>query len=254
MYDSHIHLDQYSDEEIETIVQQVDGVVAVATDLKSSQRLLHIRERFSTVHIAAGFHPEQPLLSDDEWHVFKQWIINHRQQLTAIGEIGLPHYLNREGKIQDMASYELVLERFIKLAAELELPVVLHAVYDDALTVLTLLEQYRVKRTHFHWFKASDEVLQHVIDGDYMMSVTPDVIWNAKTRQVITQVPLEQLMIETDGPWPHEGFTKTEIDRSLSAIIDVIAEIKGMDKTVVINKINSNTTTFYSLKEVHNEG
>lgn len=249
MFDSHIHLNQYSDKEIEEIVSQVDGIIAVATDLTSSKKLLELQAHYSSVHIAAGFHPEQPLPGEDELNEFRQWIKEHHHELIGIGEVGLPHYLNREGKVKDIMAYILVLDQFIELAAELKLPIILHAVYDDALIVLNLLKKHDIKKAHFHWFKASDDIIRQIVDAGFMVSVTPDVVWNKKTRRVIELIPIHQLMIETDGPWPHVGFTSTEIGRSLSAIIDVIADIKGTEKEIVIQQINSNTITFYSLKE-----
>ncbi|GGB00948.1 putative metal-dependent hydrolase [Macrococcus hajekii] len=247
MYDSHIHLDQYTDAEIANIMPQVEGVIAVATDLNSSKRLLELRKRYPVIQIAAGFHPEQPLLSADELNALKRWIKQHRHDLSAVGEIGLPQYLRREGKVQSEEGYLNVLEELIQLAAEVDLPVALHAVYSDAETALHLLEHYKV-RGHFHWFKAADATLNKVIAAGHYMSVTPDILWNDKTRRVAEQVPISQLMIETDGPWPHTGFGKSEISDMLSVIINEVTVIKKMKRDAVAHTLRMNTRTFYRLE------
>ena len=98
MFDSHIHLDQYSESQIRHIIQnpKLAGVLAVATDLASSQRLLALKQQFPHIHIAAGFHPEQPLPSPTEQRQLFEWIAKNHQDLTACGEVGLPYYLKRE--------------------------------------------------------------------------------------------------------------------------------------------------------------
>jgi len=57
MYDSHIHLDQFDEGEIKTVLSQVEEVIAVATDLNSSKRLLVLKRQYG-ITITAGFHPE----------------------------------------------------------------------------------------------------------------------------------------------------------------------------------------------------
>lgn len=250
MYDSHIHLAQYRDVEIMNILSQVEGVIAVATDSASSQRLLDLKKNYG-IFIAAGFHPEQTLLSDVQLNELVDWIRDNQSALSAIGEIGLPQYLRREGKVEDEQAYIHLLETLIYLASELELPVVLHAVYADAAIALQLLDQYNVQG-HFHWFKASDDLINEVIKKGHFISVTPDILWNPKTRRIAELVPLEQLMIETDGPWPHTGFDKCDIRSQLSAIIDEVAVIKQMTHNKVMEQIRYNTRSFYQL-EAHDE-
>lgn len=96
LFDTHIHLDQFSDQEIKQILQQpnLEGVLAVATDLASCERLLALKERYSNLYIAAGFHPEQALPSESGLEKLFDFIAKNHQKLTACGEVGLPHYLN----------------------------------------------------------------------------------------------------------------------------------------------------------------
>ncbi|TDL99012.1 TatD family deoxyribonuclease [Macrococcus brunensis] len=250
MYDSHIHLDQYHEDEMNIMLSQIEGVIAVATDLDSSKRLLDLKRQYD-INIAAGFHPEQAVLKESELIKLVDWIRQNQTELCAIGEIGLPQYLRREGKVEDEAAYIHILETLIHLASELKLPVVLHAVYADAAIALQLLSKYNV-RGHFHWFKAKDELIHEVIEAGHFISVTPDVLWNAKTRRVVELTPLNQLMIETDGPWPHTGFDKCDIQNQLSAIIGEIAVIKQMTRNEVSIQMGHNTRSFYHL-EAHDE-
>ncbi|MCG7419537.1 TatD family hydrolase [Macrococcus epidermidis] len=247
MYDAHIHLDKYSESKQQHILQNeaINGLIAVAMDYHGSQKLLDLGHH-PKVNIALGFHPEQTL-NHTEIDKILSLIDNYHNQLTAIGEVGLPQYLKREQPKLNVQLYIEVLEQFMIKAKHYRLPIVLHAVYDDALVTLDLLQKHAIEKAHFHWFKASDAVIDRLLATDYMVSVTPDVLWNPKTRKVVTYFPLERLMIETDGPWPHDGFEAHHIHAQLSAIIEEIGHIKSIDTETVNLTIEENTIRFYNL-------
>ncbi|WP_338131236.1 TatD family hydrolase [Cohnella rhizosphaerae] len=77
------------------------------------------------------------------------------------GEVGLPYYTRTEaearGEAFDEAPYLAQLDDFVRLAAELDRPIALHAVYEDADKALAILDRRGVRRAHFHWYKGSPE-------------------------------------------------------------------------------------------------
>ncbi|WP_414049330.1 TatD family hydrolase [Macrococcus animalis] len=247
MYDAHIHLDKYSEADQLHIINNeiMDGYIAIAMDYVGSQKLLQLNQH-DNVHIALGFHPEQVIDSNEISSILSLIDAQHNE-LIAIGEVGLPQYLMREQPNLNVQPYINTLEQFIIKATQYDLPIVLHAVYDDAIATLDLLDKYAIKKAHFHWFKASDDVINRLLKTNYMVSVTPDILWNPKTRKVVSTFPLERLMIETDGPWPHVGFEVHHIHKQLSAIIKEIALIKSLDIETVHQKVTDNTRRFYNL-------
>lgn len=249
MFDTHIHLAQYSEPEIRHIIQnpKLAGVLAVATDLASSQRLLALKQQFPRIHIAAGFHPEQPLPSSTEQRQLFEWIAKNHQELTACGEVGLPYYLKREQPNLDYQPYIELLERFIVLCKRYDLPINLHIVYDDTEIALELLAKYQIQKAHFHWFKASDKWLGELLKTPYFVSVNPDVLTNPKVQRVVECFPLERIMVETDGPWQHQGFAVESIVDQLDATLEYIAKIKQLTKLQVAKQIRENSRRFYRL-------
>lgn len=247
IFDSHIHLDQFSDTEIHTILQSpgLNGVLAVATNLASAERLLKLKRQFPKVHIAAGFHPEQPLPSQTEQNALFDWIAKNHVLLTACGEVGLPHYLKRENPSLDYAPYIDLLERFIVISKRYDLPLNLHIVYDDTQIALDLLTKHSIQKAHFHWFKASDEILEKLLAAPYVVSLTPDILHNPKTQKVAQRFPLERLLIETDAPWQHDGFEPTDIVGQLDLVVERIAKIKGVPAISVIHQLRQNFHSFY---------
>lgn len=215
MIDAHIHLDQYDDELLSTLLpglpeQGIGHLIAVSMNLASCMRTRSIAARHpGLVKPAYGFHPEQPLPSEEEIAALSDWILQHAGDMIAVGEIGLPYYSRAEaaerGEAWDMEPYIKLLDRFLGLAAGTGKPVVLHAVYEDAWTVCDLLEQHNITRAHFHWFKGPEETVARMIQRGYYISFTPDILYEPEIRELARRYPPELVMAETDGPWPFEG-------------------------------------------------
>src|SRR5690606_14529715 len=147
--------DRYLLEKIEKWQQNgIQGVIAVTNDLASSYRTLQLRDRFpSFVHAAIGFHPEQPLPCEQDFQEWTNLLRTEKDKITAIGEIGLPHY-NLDKLTSSLDSYDEFLSRCLEIAKTLNLPVSLHAVHDKAESVFELLTEKQITQAHFHWLKA----------------------------------------------------------------------------------------------------
>jgi TatD DNase family protein len=248
LIDAHIHLDQYKEEEVPRLLEEAQYVIAVSTDLPSSKKTLKLTKSYDKVKAAYGFHPEQSLPSDKDRQALFDWIRLHASEMIAIGEVGLPYYRRQAQKI-DERPYIHLLEQFIKLAKELRKPIVLHAVYEDALIACDLLEQHGVTKAHFHWFKGSEEAIVRMIHNGYYISITPDCVYEAEIQALIKRYPLELMMVETDGPWPFEGpFDKARPSPyMMSKTIEVIATIKGLTTQEAAKIVTRNTKIFYNL-------
>lgn len=247
LFDSHIHLDQFSDSEIATLCanRNLHGFLAVATDLASSQRLLALKQRFTKIYCAAGFHPEQKLATAAEFSALFDWIAKNHTHLTALGEVGLPYYRKQADPSLDYQPYLDLLEQFMLLSKRYDLPLNLHVVYHDSETVLALLRRHRLSRAHFHWFKADETCLAALIHSPYYVSLTPDILSNPKTQKVAEKYPLDRLLIETDAPWRHSGFAPIEVEGQLNAVISQLARLKEITKAEVCQQIEQNVRKFY---------
>ena len=250
LFDSHLHLDQLSDENIQKTLgdSKITGMLAVSTNLKSAKKLLNLKQIYpGKLYIAVGFHPEQPLLNLEEQEELFQWIDEHHSSISAIGEVGLPHYSKRENLNLDYALYIELLERFILIAKKWDLPLNLHIVHNDVDIALELLQKHNIQRAHFHWFKTDEKSFQKFLSTPYFASLTPDILWNPKTQYVAQHLLLNRLMIETDSPWPHEGFESAVISEQLSAVVKKVAELKSLPLDYVQGQMLLNTQQFYRL-------
>ena len=83
----------------------------------------------------------------------------------------------------------------------------------------------------------------------YFISITPDVLYEEEIQQLVLKYPLEQIMIETDGPWPFEGpfLGQMTHPRMTGESIKKIAEIKQISMNEVEQMLYENTKKFYRL-------
>jgi TatD DNase family protein len=207
MIDAHIHLDQYTDVEEKVRRWQekgIEAVVAVSTDLRSSYRTLELKKRFPDfIYAAIGFHPEQPLPSKVDWNEWTSLLKQERHQLAAIGEVGLPYY-SAEAHLC-LQHYSELFEQIVQIAAETDLPLAIHAVYDRAQMALSILQKYKIANAHFHWLKADPTIVEQIVQCGYSISVTPEVCYRERDQQLLSLIPMEQLLLETDAPWQFAG-------------------------------------------------
>lgn len=247
--DSHIHLDRYTREEQEKLIddikrmEEIESLIAVSMNERSCHEILALAKQHEFVYPALGFHPEQPMNEKECKQIYKL-IEKNANQLVAIGEVGLPYYLRQENKEIEMQPYIDTLEKFIILAKQYDLPIILHAVYEDADIVCDLLEQYSVRRAHFHWFKGSQETMERMIQNGYYISITPDVMQKEKIRKIVSFYPFQYMMVETDGPWEFQQGKMTH-PIMIKEVLQEISRMKQLSVKEVAEQIYQNTYQFY---------
>jgi TatD DNase family protein len=234
LIDTHIHLTspRYADlPGLVTRAQQagIAGVVAAAVDEASSYQVLALRETFPSFVLAGlGVHPERQI-GDDETARVIALIHQERSRLVAIAEVGLPWYSIRERADRNelIAAGEPRLRRFLRVARELDLAVVLHAPHNTAERALSLL----------------------TVEQGYYISVTPETCYRQRDQELVTAVPLSNLVIETDGPWPYNGeFEQHPTEPTfLARVVDAVARLKGVTPTEVGHMVTQNTRRLFRL-------
>jgi TatD DNase family protein len=260
LIDAHVHPDLYNLADRELLLGQlgtaVEAIIAVSMHEESCATNLQLARRFPGRYLPAfGYHPEQAVPDQETVERLFVWIYKHRHDAIAIGEVGLPYYNRTEsfarGERFDLTPYIALLEQFIHIAKDLEKPIILHAVYEDADIACDLLERYGVTAAHFHWFKGSEQTIQRMARNGYYVSITPDVLYEEEIRELARSYPMEQLMAETDGPWlfakPFNG--RITLPDMVRDVVVEIAKLKGMTVMEASEQIYENTRRFYRICE-----
>lgn len=258
MIDAHIHLEQYDDTKLASMLYELPGlgiesVIAVSMNLGSCIRTQAIAEEYpGLVRPAYGYHPEQPLPQEAEITALLEWIGQHAGEMAAVGEIGLPYYSRAEalerGEVMEMEPYIRLLDTLLGLAARLDKPVVLHAVHEDALTACDLLEKHGISRAHFHWFKGPEEAIARMIERGYHISFTPDILYEPEIRELALRYPPKLVMAETDGPWPFEGpfAGKPTHPAMIHEVAAAWGGLHGYSAVQAAAMLTANTARFYN--------
>lgn len=250
--DAHIHFDLYKEAEQEEIIQSleehnIEGLITVSEHLESAERNLKLAEKYEKVYPAFGYHPEQSLPEAREVEKLIDFIMNHQEKMIAIGEVGLPYYLRKKQGYIELERYIDLLETFIITAKKTAKPIVLHAVYEDAPIVCGLLEKHSIEKAHFHWFKGDSAVIERIRANGYFISIAPDILYEQEIQEIAKGFPIEQLMVETDGPWPFEGPFENKMThpKMMHYTLETIAKLKGMSRESMYKQIYKNTKEFF---------
>lgn len=238
LIDVHCHLDALAYPDPDVVCQEsreagVSQVVAAGMGEVSNRRILDLQQQFpQQVWAALGLHPERLDASWTELEVVLEQIEQHRDRMVAVGEIGLPHYtlLNQRMTEDQAREHKAFLEVLVKAAARAGLPVVLHAPHAMAAHALEVVKQYEPAGAVFHWHKSSPETTAAICAAGYYISVTPEVCYRERDQELVRAVPLDRLLLESDGPWPYDGeFTGQRTTPALVAhVAAAVARLKGV--------------------------
>ncbi len=249
-------------------------ILIPATDIQSSAAILELVKTDTRIFAAVGFHPtDYPAWNDASLEQLRQIILNSDEfspersgarKMVAIGEIGLDYYW-------DDSHHELqqqILENQLRLAAEFELPVILHmreksdAMHgncaEDLLTLLaawvqTLKDNRNPLASNpgvLHSFSGNLDTAQKLINMNFRLGITgPLTFKNAEARrEVVKSIPLERMLIETDSPFlapvPKRG-TRNE-PAFVGYIVEKIAEILNRNPEEIAAATTSNASKLFS--------
>jgi TatD DNase family protein len=255
--DSHCHLHDAAFADVRETVRlavahDVYGIVAVGCDAASNELTLAAGDALPrAIYPCVGFHPDRPELGDADLDKVEEQVHAHQSRLAAIGEVGLPWY-SLEGAADPatlMTRGRASLDRMLALAARYDLAVVLHAPHGAALGALDALERHGIERAVFHWHKAPAEVTRAIVDAGYFVSVTPEVVYRERDRDLVELVPLESLLVESDAPWQYGGeFTSLPSGPWLAArAAEEVAKIKNRPIDEAMSQLCANTCRLFDL-------
>ncbi|GIO86897.1 TatD-related deoxyribonuclease [Paenibacillus faecis] len=262
MIDAHIHLDLYEEPERTHLLREaqqrgIEGLIGVSMHLDSCRSNLALADQYpGLIHPAFGFHPEQPLPSPEAERKLFQWMEAHASRMVAVGEIGLPYYTRQEMKKRGepteafpLESYFSFLDRMLDLAKRLDKPVVLHAVYEDAELACDLLERHGIAKAHFHWFKGAKPTIRRMAERGYLISFTPDLLYETEIAALARYYPQDLVMAETDGPWPFEGPFAGQPTRPdmIREVAQAWGRLHGLSYGEAADRLTENTRAFYRI-------
>ncbi|MBB6609685.1 TatD family hydrolase [Pontibacter sp. Tf4] len=233
MIDSHCHLDLYPDPI--AVAKRCDqaGVTTLAmTNLPShfGQGIQHL-QGFKNIRIALGMHPLYADRHAEEYSLFDKYL-----DLTSyIGEVGLD--FSRIGlatKKRQIKSFDYILS---KVRGKKKL-LSLHSRGAESDT-LTMLKKHQINLAIFHWYTGSASILKTIAESGYYFSVNPEMIRSNKGQTLIKQIPRNQLLTETDGPYVQYNNRIVE-PADVKVVINFLSKAWGIAANDVQQQIKHN--------------
>ena len=236
LVDSHCHLDHLdvADREggLEAVLADahargITKFLSVAVDLATSASLVDLTALYNNIFSSVGVHPlqkvEQPVPTVDQLLALAE-----APNVVAIGETGLDNFYSAD-------TYQWQRDSFInhlKASQQCNKPIIIHT-REARDETIALLRQYKLQAGGvMHCFTETWEMAAAALELGFYISFSGIVTFNSASdlREVVRQVPLDRLLVETDSPWlapvPHRG--KQNEPQYVLEVAQCVAELKGV--------------------------
>jgi TatD DNase family protein len=254
LIDTHCHL-TFDDlaGDIDGVIERsraagVTGWITVGTDMQESRKAVELAQRYKNMYAAVAVHPHEAKTETAET-LQELRNLAQNEKVVAIGETGLDYHYN-QSLHEDQ---ERVFAEHLRLAAELNLPVIIHCrkAFEETMEILGKYGS-GVKRTVFHCFSGSAEQAKILLKDDFYFSFTGVVTFkNAeKTRKAAEVIPVERLMLETDCPFMSpEPMRKQRVNEPALMVhtAKFLAELKQMELTDLAKAVTTTSKKFFDL-------
>jgi TatD DNase family protein len=255
LIDSHAHIQgkEYAGEAADVIARAraagVEKIIAVggAGDMSSNTEAVALADSFPNIYATVGMHPHDAKdVGPDELRALRE--LTSHPKVIAVGETGLDYYYNHSPhEVQ-----RRVFIQFIRMARETGLAIVVHE-RDAAQEVAELLrsEGGRELAGVIHCFTGNYEAACAYLDLGLYLSFTGIITFkNAEPlRQVVQQVPLERMFVETDSPYltpvPHRG--KRNEPAYVRLVAETVATVKGISLEDVARVTTENVQNLFKI-------
>lgn len=252
IFESHAHYDdeQFEEDRAELLnsMQEkgVGTIMNVGASLDSCTEVVKLAQQYPFVYAAVGVHPDEVgKLNEETFAYVKEQC--QKEKVVAVGEIGLDYYWDQE-------SHEVQkkwFQRQLELAGELDLPVIIHSREAAADTLEIMKAHASGLRGVIHCFSYSKEMAQEYVKMGFYIGVGGVVTFknSKKLKEVVEQLPLETLLLETDSPYlaptPNRG--KRNSSLNIPYIAEEIANIKGISYEEVIAHTEQNGRNLFRI-------
>jgi TatD DNase family protein len=248
LVDSHCHLDRvdltpfdndFSRFMSQTLAGGVERMLCVSIDLESWPAMVSLVEGYPQISLSVGVHPnDRDRREPDVAELVK---LSQHPGVVAIGETGLD-YFRSDGDLDWQRSR---FRTHIQAARACEKPLIIHTRDAREDTIRIMREEGAASAGGvMHCFTESWEMAQQALELDFYISFSGIITFKnaAELRDVVSRVPLERMLIETDSPYlapvPHRG--KSNQPGYVREVAECVAEVKGLSLEAVAEQTRIN--------------
>ncbi len=260
LIDTHAHLEMREfKEDRDDVIRRardagVEYIVTIGTTVESSRDAVLLAEQYDFIYAAVGIHPHE---AKDVLHPAHD-VLRHfakSKKVVAYGEIGLDYYYEKTIRTVQQRKFRDMLRE----ARELGLPVIVHDrdAHEDTYNILSEEWDPSIGGV-MHCFSGDAEFARKMMDLGFYLSIAGPITYpKAETlRDVVRQVPIERILIETDAPYlaPQAFRGQRNEPAYIRHTAETIAEIKGLSFDDVARITSFNAKELFGIGTLPSQG
>tara|TARA_Y100000588_G_C14231256_1_gene915386 strand:- start:1402 stop:2157 length:756 start_codon:yes stop_codon:yes gene_type:complete len=244
---SHIYYDKYNNDLPEVLNnaqnKNVSKIICVGVDIETSKKSIQIAEKYDMVYATAGYHPHESKETKSDYLDQLKKLLTHKK-VIAVGEMGLDYFY----EISDSKIQRKIFREQLDLAKELNMPAIIHNRNSDD-DLFNDIKSSGIKKGVIHCFASNLEFANKILDLGLHISFTGMITFVKELQDVVNQIPLNKIMIETDAPYlapiPYRG--KRNEPYMVNFIAEEIAKIKGLTFKEVAKTTTKTARDFFGI-------
>ncbi len=254
-------------------------IINIGTQYDTSKRAVQMTKEYPNgvyacvglhpIHTSASYHDESELGTEGKEFTSRGEVFDidlyrelaRDEKVVGIGECGLDYYHMSQ---DSLGKQKQAFIDQIKLANELNLPLMLHIRNSDELLdtnayrdTLDIIKQYAKVKGVIHFFAGTLEDAQAFVDFGFYISFAGVITYPPKKNdprkinyeETIKALPLDKILADTDSPYvapvPHRGGRNEPV--YVKDIVSKIAQIKGLDESTVATQIVQNAKNLFKI-------
>lgn len=228
----HLYLNEFDSDRAEVINRAknigVSKFYLPCIDSKVIKDMLKMEMEYKEECFAMmGLHPcSVNATYQDELNIVEEWL--QKRKFVAIGEIGLDFYWDKTFNREQYVAFE----RQMEWALQYKLPIVIHTRQAMQQTIDAVRPFSKQGLTGiFHCFGDTIEAAKQIIEMGFLLGIGGVVTYkNAGLAQILQNVALEHIVLETDAPYlspvPYRGKRNESV--YIMNVAQRLAEIKNV--------------------------
>ena len=249
--ESHCHLDYLEGDELNSTLEKsrdvgVEKIITIAVSPDNLDKVLSLTRVAPDIWGTQGIHPHEAgqYNSEVESRV-REGLQDER--ILAVGEIGLDYYYDHA----DRAVQRQVFEQQLQIAADTDLPVVIHTrdADEDTRDILANFSDSLPRKGVIHSFTSSLALAEFCLAEGFMLGFNGIATFNRadNVREVIAATPAEQALLETDAPYltpvPYRG--RPNAPFYLPFIAEQVANTMGIEVEELLRQVYRNSQALF---------
>lgn len=237
LVDFHCHLDLYPDHQ--AMVQESDNAgvftLAVTTTPRAWPRNHELAQSTRHVRAALGLHPQLVAERADELELWDKYLPETRY----VGEVGLdagPRFY-KSFDLQKKV-FQHVLQRCAEAGDKI---ITVHSIR-AAKIVLDHIESYLPHtrgKVVLHWFTGTKAEAKRALELGCYFSINAAMLDNPRHRAMVSTIPIDKLLTETDGPFTKTG-KRPSVPADIAVVVEMLASLHNLPLVTVARAVRSN--------------